>query len=97
MVKKGPSNLGLVFLLLLVVLVSCSNGCALASPQELHPSSGLRREMRLVKSSYSRRAGGHGGRGGVHHGGRGPPPPLTSPPSPPLSMSPPLSVPLSNP
>nr|P0DO60.1 RecName: Full=Serine rich endogenous peptide 3; Short=AtSCOOP3; AltName: Full=Phytocytokine SCOOP3; AltName: Full=Probable precursor of serine rich endogenous peptide phytocytokine 3; Flags: Precursor [Arabidopsis thaliana] len=53
MTKKGPLNLRLLLLLLVVLLPSCSN-CALTSSQELRPSSEWRRKMITVwsKSSY---------------------------------------------
>ncbi|ESQ39526.1 hypothetical protein EUTSA_v10001073mg [Eutrema salsugineum] len=75
MAEKGPSSLGLVFLLLVILLVLCSNDYALASPQKLHPSSGWRRQLVRVESSTSYRGGGYGGygrsRGGGYGGSRG--------------------------
>ncbi|KAG7536448.1 hypothetical protein ISN44_As13g003950 [Arabidopsis suecica] len=79
-----PLNMRLVFLLLLVLLLSCSHDCALASSQELRPSSGWRRMMRRVKSSKSGHGLGGGGAGdgrGVYHLPLPSPPPPFLPPS----------------
>ncbi|CAL9241971.1 unnamed protein product [Arabidopsis halleri] len=66
-------NLGLMILLLVIMLVSCSksNDCALASPQKSRPSSEWRRKLIPVRSSRSPRS----------HSYALPPPPL-SPSSP---------------
>ncbi|CAA7041986.1 unnamed protein product [Microthlaspi erraticum] len=91
MAKKDHSNLRLVFLLLVILMISCTNGCALASPQKLRPSSGWRRKMVRVNPSLS----GRGGTGGGKRGPRieplplfQPPPPLVSPPPSPSSKLP---------
>ncbi|CAA7051225.1 unnamed protein product [Microthlaspi erraticum] len=56
MVKNGLSNLGVVFLFLVVVLVPCSIDYVLPSPKELIPTNGWRRKLIPVRSSVSRRA-----------------------------------------
>ncbi|EFH41614.1 predicted protein [Arabidopsis lyrata subsp. lyrata] len=71
-------KLGLMILLLVIMLVSCSksNDCALASPQKSRPSSEWRRKLIPVRSSRSPRSPSYAPRN----------PPLPPPP-PPLSPS----------
>ncbi|KAG7532739.1 hypothetical protein ISN45_Aa08g003970 [Arabidopsis thaliana x Arabidopsis arenosa] len=71
-------KLGLMILLLVIMLVSCSksNDCALASPQKSRPSSEWRRNLIPVQSSRSPRS--------PTFAPKKPPPP---PPQPPLSPS----------
>ncbi|VYS69282.1 unnamed protein product [Arabidopsis thaliana] len=76
------NNLGLMILLLVIVLASCSKSsdCTLASPQKSRPSSEWRRKLIPVRSSRSPRS--------PSFAPKKPPPP---PPSPPLSPSSPPS------
>ncbi|KAG7579266.1 hypothetical protein ISN45_Aa03g034270 [Arabidopsis thaliana x Arabidopsis arenosa] len=75
MAKKGPSSLGIVFLLLLALLAPWRINCVLSSRQELHPwrIDGERRKLIPVSASCSLRGGG--GRGGGCQDGGGPRPP----------------------
>ncbi|VVB07930.1 unnamed protein product [Arabis nemorensis] len=72
MTKRDQADLKHVFLLLVVLLVSCSIDHAIASPQEL--LTGWREKLIKVIPSRSRR--GHG----YYVGFPAPPPPLQSPP-----------------
>ncbi|KAL9282327.1 hypothetical protein AtEden1_Chr5g0129451 [Arabidopsis thaliana] len=56
--REMANNLGLMILLLVIVLVSCSKSsdCTLASPQKSRPSSEWRRKLIPVRSSRSPRS-----------------------------------------
>ncbi|CAH8278681.1 unnamed protein product [Arabidopsis lyrata] len=106
MKKKNQPNLRLVFLLLVVILVSCSIDRALASPQELLPLTGYRWRVKMIQSQPSRSnpSRGRSIRDGPGHGyyiPKPPPPPLLSPLSSPLQSSSsslaPSSMPFSSP
>uniref|UniRef100_A0A1J3DAF7 Transmembrane protein n=1 Tax=Noccaea caerulescens TaxID=107243 RepID=A0A1J3DAF7_NOCCA len=79
MVRNGLSNLGIMFLFLVLVLVPCSIDYVLASPQELISTNGWRRKLIPVRSSVSRRAA-------IKGAPPSPPPPPSSPPPSAISM-----------